>query len=965
MSSTGVREPNDTNKRVIKGLIQNESQFIQSLRVFANTSTLSGLGSTEGEINNSPTEASGNYLSRLGDKMLGPLALNPPLDFTIDIDANNTIDIGPLNDNAQYTSNVQLDDEQTNGFVLDIIAGAAFDGQLLVLRTFAPSDPFTISQGTGANGGNIQTGDGNDLTVGDLQAVTLIFDEALKIEANLGGSWRVLSVSSGGGSGGVDLLPLDNIWLGTNTFTGTVFSVTSPSITLGDTPADIISFGGVMGTDIDLGTFDLKNVDRLLFASDSGSVAVTDVGFVRNNKDLISNTVIDGSFDWLAGGNVVMALFHDTATNDTIFAVTAIDADGIPIIETISVDTTPNAETPVGRLDFVGFNTVAAKTSYAGLLAEHEHIGNGIEEGSLFLKAMTAGSLTTYLSLNDALNGEIVASRNIVAGGATLGMSNIGQLIFVDDNALNPASAVALYSELGDLIANTGGTVVNLSNIGGIFLDSVFKIQSAGDPTKQLIFNITDITPLNTRIFTWPDANGEVVTSPAQLDIDLNTFDISNVDSVQFMGSISGSLSDGARGITPVDATGLRIQVVNDGKFQVTEDAAAVIPFEIDTATNVASFNDTTLRILETAGTDFLDIGVSETLVTFNSSINHMLFSIGITNIIRLENTGLTMQSLAVTGVSTLGMAAAGQGIESLDAGTMRLVSPTAISFHSNDFNVEFGKFDADLIATTPFPFLALEGGSIILSSISNPPDTGAISIGRIFMDDDNSNHLSIKRLTTVIDLETGLIGGLDGIQDAKQSSVHETTQHNFEFWMSNAKQGDLDFDHLDHEYFSPPQEQILYLPIYIGKRHRIGRAGIDVLDPVVGANDWSTAIYDSYPDQNYPRNRITDSENQLTVSSGIQSAFFNEDVESGLYWIAIWFDNGVTNPIRNWPGSSANVVNWSPFNGDAGPMEAIMGYFEVGHTSPTLPTVAPDNMGILTLNRTPAVFAKLTPNLS
>jgi len=201
MSSTGVREANDTNKRVIKGLILNEAQFIQSLRVFANTSTLSGLGSTEGEINNSPKDPSGNYLSRLGDKMLGPLALTPPLDFTIEIDANNTIDIGPLNDNAQYTSNVQLDSIQPNSFVLDIIANAAFDGQLLFLRTFAPTTPFTISQGTLGNGGNIQTGDGSDLTVGDLQVVTLIFDEALIIEANTGGSWRVLSVSSGGGGG--------------------------------------------------------------------------------------------------------------------------------------------------------------------------------------------------------------------------------------------------------------------------------------------------------------------------------------------------------------------------------------------------------------------------------------------------------------------------------------------------------------------------------------------------------------------------------------------------------------------------------------------------------------------------------------------------------------------------------------------------------------------------------------------
>jgi len=71
MSSTGVRDSNSNSKRIIKGLILNEAQFIQSLRVFANTSTLSGLGATGGETNNSPLEASGNYFTKSGDILLG------------------------------------------------------------------------------------------------------------------------------------------------------------------------------------------------------------------------------------------------------------------------------------------------------------------------------------------------------------------------------------------------------------------------------------------------------------------------------------------------------------------------------------------------------------------------------------------------------------------------------------------------------------------------------------------------------------------------------------------------------------------------------------------------------------------------------------------------------------------------------------------------------------------------------
>ena len=200
MSSTGTRPVRTVQSRSNEALIEADKELINSLKIFSEASNfVAGLTGTPAQ--NSPKTPAGNYLAREGDSMIGPLALGPPLDFSIDVDANNTIDIGPLSDNAQFTSNVQLDDLQPNSSVLDIIDNANFDGQILILRTFAPTVPYTISQGTLGNGGNIQTGDSSDLTVGDLQTVTFIFDESLKIEANTGGSWRVLSVSSGGGGG--------------------------------------------------------------------------------------------------------------------------------------------------------------------------------------------------------------------------------------------------------------------------------------------------------------------------------------------------------------------------------------------------------------------------------------------------------------------------------------------------------------------------------------------------------------------------------------------------------------------------------------------------------------------------------------------------------------------------------------------------------------------------------------------
>ena len=93
-------------------------------------------------VNNSPTTPAGNYLARNGDSMNGPLALGPPLNFRVTVDTDDTINIGPLDQNSQYSSNVQLDDINNTGTTsstLEIIAGGAFDGQILALRNFAHS----------------------------------------------------------------------------------------------------------------------------------------------------------------------------------------------------------------------------------------------------------------------------------------------------------------------------------------------------------------------------------------------------------------------------------------------------------------------------------------------------------------------------------------------------------------------------------------------------------------------------------------------------------------------------------------------------------------------------------------------------------------------------------------------------------------------------------------------------------
>ena len=200
MSSTGTRKERNVQTRSNEAITEADKEFINSLKIFSESSnSVAGLAGPA--VNNSPKTPAGNYVAREGDSMIGPLALGPPLNFRVEVDANNTIDIGPLGENVQYSSNIQLDDIQPNSSTLDIIANAGFDGQILVMRTFAPTVPYDIRQATMANGGNIQTADGDDIVLSDLQMMILVFDESLIVFNNTGGTWRILSTSGGGGTG--------------------------------------------------------------------------------------------------------------------------------------------------------------------------------------------------------------------------------------------------------------------------------------------------------------------------------------------------------------------------------------------------------------------------------------------------------------------------------------------------------------------------------------------------------------------------------------------------------------------------------------------------------------------------------------------------------------------------------------------------------------------------------------------
>lgn len=81
-------------------------------------------------------------------------------------------------------------------------------------------------------------------------------------------------------------------------------------------------------------------------------------------------------------------------------------------------------------------------------------------------------------------------TSNIIAGGAGEGMSNIGELVFVN-NTLSPAGNGIFFFDGTDLKAKTGSTTVNLTNIGGSnFTDAVFRVVDEVDATKKFAVDV-------------------------------------------------------------------------------------------------------------------------------------------------------------------------------------------------------------------------------------------------------------------------------------------------------------------------------------------------------------------------------------------------------------------------------------------------------------------------------------------
>lgn len=181
----GIRKEKNLPERIARSIIQNEELFIQSLKIFANTSIVGSQGAQSGGSSGGPSGV-GNYFRKDGDIVDGVFATRPSI-ATI---ADGEIDIRKITGD-NYTSKVFLIPESGTedelNFILGgsagpIILGAEFPGQWLIMQPIAGAkitinhDISGFGDPTASPRKNFRTPDGNPIILENEQAVLVNFD---------------------------------------------------------------------------------------------------------------------------------------------------------------------------------------------------------------------------------------------------------------------------------------------------------------------------------------------------------------------------------------------------------------------------------------------------------------------------------------------------------------------------------------------------------------------------------------------------------------------------------------------------------------------------------------------------------------------------------------------------------------------------------------------------------------------
>jgi len=169
-------------------------------------------------------------------------------------------------------------------------------------------------------------------------------------------------------------------------------------------------------SDIDANTFDIFDVDRLLFVVDSGSIGSTsDIAIWADaSGDLQHNVATGDVHGWRVNDAEIGQFGKFGGSLDSIFVISSVD-NATPFLRLIRRDTTPSAGATVAGIEFFGVDSSGATDEQFGKIrVDGEDLTIGSVDGSMHLQVEKASLPVTFLSLNNTNNNKITFFKNLI-----------------------------------------------------------------------------------------------------------------------------------------------------------------------------------------------------------------------------------------------------------------------------------------------------------------------------------------------------------------------------------------------------------------------------------------------------------------------------------------------------------------------------------------------------------------------
>ena len=284
-------------------------------------------------------------------------------------------------------------------------------------------------------------------------------------------------------------------------------------------------------SDVDLGLFDVANVDHILFSADSGTVngvnnpqmyLTNNLSFPGNDGFLVSNNDATKGFLWTFSNQIGMQLSTTTLEKES--------QDQLARMRLYQDGSIPLAGNSIGDYVFSANRTNQGKTDYAIISGVAEDTSENAYEGGLAFQITRSGAQEIFMRFNSLKDNTIDMFREL-----DMNDSKISGLA----PGVNPDDAV----NLSQLVAAGGGSV---------FSDDAFTVQNNVDATKKLQFEVGTVDPGQTATIAIPNTSGDTMVTRAfplfmvNKDLDDDTTRFTNNNNDRFARFDVGGISAGS-----------------------------------------------------------------------------------------------------------------------------------------------------------------------------------------------------------------------------------------------------------------------------------------------------------------------------------------------------------------------------------------------------------------------------------